>query len=97
MSKDNNMKNIGDLLKEVLQNTSFENRVWEDKLKTWWVEIVGKTMAGYLVDFSFRDKKIYIRLRSAAARSELLFLRTEIKNRLNQKAGKEVIEEIVLH
>lgn len=96
MSNDNNIRNIGDLLKEILQNTSFENRVWEMKLKEWWTDIVGRTLAGYLVDFSYRDKKLYIRLRSAAARSELMFLRSEIKNRLNQRAGKEVVVEIVL-
>lgn len=95
MSRDNNLRKISDILKEVLQNTSFENRVYEIKLREWWTDIVGKKMAGYVVDFSYRDKKLYIRLRHATARNDLHFVRTDVKNRLNERAGKNLVDEII--
>ena len=52
-------------------------------------------MAAYVVDFSYRNKKLYIRIRHAAARSDLHFIRTEVKNRLNERAGEIMVEEIV--
>ena len=88
-------KKLGEILNEVLKNTSFENRVNEIKLKEWWTDIVGKKMAEYVVDFSYRDKKLYIRIRMASARSDLHFIRTEVKNRLNERAGEVMVEEIV--
>ena len=95
MSNDKNLKKLGEILNEVLKNTSFENRVNEIKLKEWWTDIVGKKMAEYVVDFSYRDKKLYIRIRMASARSDLHFIRTEVKNRLNERAGEVMVEEIV--
>lgn len=95
MTNDNNVKKLGDILNSILKNTSFENRVNEIKLKEWWTDIVGKKMAEYVVDFSYRDKKLFIRIRYAPARSDLHFIRTDVKNRLNDRAGEVMVEEIV--
>lgn len=95
MSHDDNMKKLGEILKEVFKNTSFENRVNEIKLKEWWTDIVGKKMAGYVTDFSYREKKLFIRIRLAAARSDLHFIRNDVKNRLNERAGEEMVVEII--
>ncbi len=51
----------------------------------------------------FQDLKIYIKdhvlfihLNSSVVRNELLMLREELRKKLNEKAGAEVIREIVL-
>jgi len=95
--KNNNTKQLGDILRDVLKNTSYENRVWEMKLKEWWIDIVGKKISKHLIDFSLRDSKLYIRINSAVVRNELLFIRNEIKNSLNKRAGKVVVTDIIFN
>jgi hypothetical protein len=39
---------------------------------------------------------LYVHLNSSVARNELLMLKEALKEKLNERAGKEVIKDIVL-
>ncbi|MCX6333768.1 MAG: DciA family protein [Bacteroidia bacterium] len=43
-----------------------------------------------------KDKVLYVHLSSSVVRNELLMLRQALKEKLNEKAGIEVIKDIVL-
>lgn len=97
MNNKDSTKPISEIMREIFENSGFENRMNENKLREWWAEIVGKKLDYFVTDFSYRDKKLFIRINSAAARNELLYLRNEIKKRLNFRAGNEMVKEIVLN
>lgn len=61
-----------------------------------WEEIVGKAISSRTTKMYIKDKVLYVYLSSSVVRNELLMLREAIRERLNQKAGSEVINEIVL-
>jgi hypothetical protein len=42
------------------------------------------------------EKKLFVELTSAAARSDIFMQRNEIMQRINDKAGGQVVEEIIL-
>lgn len=60
-----------------------------------WEEVVGKAVANRTKEIFIRDKKLFVRLESSVVKNELKMMRTQIINNLNEKAGAEVIQEII--
>jgi predicted nucleic acid-binding Zn ribbon protein len=61
-----------------------------------WEEIVGKAISSRTTKIYIKDHVLYVHLSSSVVRNELLMLREALKERLNKKAGSEVIKDIVL-
>jgi predicted nucleic acid-binding Zn ribbon protein len=61
-----------------------------------WEEIVGKAISSRTTRIYIKDHVLYVHLNSSVVRNELLMLREVLKKKLNEKAGTEVIEDIVL-
>ena len=61
-----------------------------------WEEIVGKAISSRTTKIFIKDHILYVHLSSSVVRNELLMLREPLKEKLNKKAGSEVIKDIVL-
>jgi len=61
-----------------------------------WEETVGRAISSRTTKIFIRDHVLYVHLNSSVVRNELLMLREALKEKLNQKAGSEVIKDIVL-
>jgi predicted nucleic acid-binding Zn ribbon protein len=61
-----------------------------------WEETVGKAISSRTTKIYIRDHVLYVHLSSSVVRNELLMLRETLREKLNQKAGTEVIKDIVL-
>jgi len=61
-----------------------------------WEETVGKAISSRTTKIYIKDHILYVHLSSSVVRNELLMLREVLREKLNQKAGTEVIKEIVL-
>ena len=61
-----------------------------------WEEIVGKAISSRTSKIYIKDHILYVHLNSSVVRNELLMLRETLKEKLNEKAGAEVIKDIVL-
>jgi len=61
-----------------------------------WEEIVGKAISSRTTKIYIKDHILYVHLNSSVVRNELLMLREALREKLNEKAGLEVIKDIVL-
>jgi predicted nucleic acid-binding Zn ribbon protein len=61
-----------------------------------WEEIVGKAISLRTSKIYIKDHILYVHLNSSVVRNELLMLRQVLKDKLNEKAGSEVVKDIVL-
>ena len=61
-----------------------------------WEETVGKAIASRTLNLYIKDKVLYVHMNSSVVRNELLMLRQTLLEKLNEKAGSEVIKDIVL-
>jgi predicted nucleic acid-binding Zn ribbon protein len=61
-----------------------------------WEEIVGKAISSHTTKIFIKDHILYVHLNSSVVRNELLMLREALREKLNKKAGSEVIKDIVL-
>ena len=61
-----------------------------------WEEIVGKAISTRTTKIFIKDHVLFVHLNSSVVRNELLMLREALREKLNSKAGSEVIKDIVL-
>ena len=87
---------LAEAIKDYVKEMNMEGKLNEIGLINSWEEIVGKAISSRTSKIYIRDHVLYINLNSSVVRNELLMLRQELIEKLNQKAGTEVIRDIVL-
>jgi hypothetical protein len=83
---------VSDFIKEM----NFGEKLTEAGIINSWEETVGKAINSRTTKIYIRDHILYVHLSSSVVRNELLMLREVLKEKINRKAGSEVIKEIVL-
>lgn len=95
MRKKNTQK-IDEVVKEYLKAFKIDDKLKEVKLIKSWEEVVGKTIARSTSNIYIKNRKLFVKLNSSVIRNELFMLREGLKKALNDKAGEEIIDEIIL-
>ena len=65
-------------------------------ITTGWDEAVGPMIARHTVSVRLRKGRLNVRVDSAPLRHELSFMRETLVELLNRRAGRQVVQEIVL-
>lgn len=87
---------LAEAMKDFIREMNLEGKLQEVNLINSWEEVVGKAISSRTGKVYIRDKVLYVHINSSVARSELLMLKEALKEKLNERAGKEVIKDIVL-
>jgi predicted nucleic acid-binding Zn ribbon protein len=87
---------LAEAIKDYVKEMNMEGKLNEVGLINSWEEIVGKAISSRTSNIYIKDRVLYVHLNSSVVRNELLMLRQELMEKLNQKAGTEVIRDIVL-
>ncbi|MCK5170332.1 MAG: DUF721 domain-containing protein [Bacteroidales bacterium] len=95
MRKKNTQK-IDEVVKEYLKAFKIDDKLKEVKVIKSWEEVVGKTIARSTNNIYIKNRKLFVKLNSSVIRNELFMLRDGLKKALNDKAGEEIIDEIIL-
>ena len=92
----NNTYNVGDVIRKLMKNPKLAEKL--DKLDALqiWNEIIGEALREYITDQSLSKDILYVKLKSSIVRNELSYKKTEIKNQINKRLGKIVVNEIIL-
>jgi len=57
---------------------------------------MGKMVSNHTTDIYIRNKKLYVKVDSAALRSELSYAREKIRDVLNKEVNSEVITDVII-
>jgi len=87
---------LAEAVKDYIREMNLEGKLLEVNLINSWEEIVGKVVSSKTSRIYIKDKVLFVHLRSSVVRNELLMLRQTLKEKLNERAGMEVIRDIVL-
>jgi predicted nucleic acid-binding Zn ribbon protein len=87
---------LAEAMKDYIKEMHLEGKLNEIGIINSWEETVGKAIASRTSKIYIRDQVLYIHLNSSVVRNELLMLRQALKEKLNEKAGTEVIKDIIL-
>lgn len=94
MRKSNTQK-LSDVLKSYVQENHLERKLSELDLIKSWELVIGKTIARYTQNLHIRNETLFVETTSPVVRNELLMMKEEIRMRLNEVVGAEVVKTIV--
>jgi hypothetical protein len=87
---------LAEALNDYIREMNLGEKLSEVTIINSWEEIVGKAISSRTTKVFIRDHILYVHLNSSVVRNELMMLREALKEKLNSKAGMEVIKDIVL-
>ena len=87
---------LAEALNDYIKEMNLGPKLSEVAVINSWEEIVGKAISSRTTKIFIKDGVLHVHLSSSVVRNELLMLRESLKEKLNKKAGSEVIKDIVL-
>ncbi len=94
MSRTND-KTLKEAMEQMLRVYRLKGKYDETFAVSSWEEVVGKAVANRTKEIFIRDKKLFLRIESSVVKNELKMMRTQIMQNLNEKAGAEVVTEMI--
>lgn len=93
--KDIPIHHIGDIIDAIIRKYKFEEKEKEAIILSKWQEIVGSELSKYSSPDKIKNKILYVYCDNSASLQELNFARLQITNKINEIAGKKIIEKIL--
>jgi hypothetical protein len=90
------LKDIGNILQNVIKDLGIENPIRGYKALIIWPDIVGKRISGATQPIKIKNGKIFIKVRTDSWRNELIFYKMDIIQKLNASLGSSIVKDIVL-
>jgi predicted nucleic acid-binding Zn ribbon protein len=84
---------IGDFMRSY----HLDEKLLQKQLIASWEKVMGKMVANHTQKLTIRKKTLYVRIDSAALRTELSFSKGKIVKALNDAVKGEVITDVVIH
>jgi len=90
-----NDKSLKEAIEQMLQVYKIKRRYDETSVIAHWPELVGKSVANRTKELFIRDKKLFLRIESSVIKNELMLMRTQIIDKINEEAKSVLVEEII--
>ena len=90
-----NDKTLKEAIAQMLNVYKIKRRFDETGIITAWPELVGKSVANRTKEIFIRDKKLFLRIESSVIKNELVLMRTQIIEKINNEASSVLVEEII--
>ncbi|MCD6566215.1 MAG: DUF721 domain-containing protein [Bacteroidales bacterium] len=91
-----NTQTIASVINDYLKEAQIEGKLKEVQVVNSWEELVGKTIARRTNRIYIKNGKLYLHMNSSIVKNELMMFRESIIERINTKAGEEIVKEIVI-
>ncbi len=90
-----NTQSLSQVLREYISEMRMDRKLKEVNVVQSWEEVLGKTISRYTRNVYFSKGILFVEINSAVVKNELVMMREEIRKRLNEQAGEEIITKIV--
>jgi predicted nucleic acid-binding Zn ribbon protein len=90
-----NTQSLSEVIRDYVKGTSIEKKLKEVDVVQSWEELLGKTIAHYTKNVTLRSKVLFVEISSSVVKNELFMMREEIRRKLNEKAGEEMVDKII--
>jgi len=90
-----NDKTLKEAIEQMLQVYRIKRKYDETGIKTSWPDLVGKSVANRTKEIYIHDKKLFLRIESSVIKNELVLMRTQIIDKINNDAKVILVEEII--
>ncbi len=80
----------------IASNPKLAEGYCKHKIKSQWRDISGEYVANATEEISFEGRKMFVKVKSSIIRSEMLQIRRQLVCRINQTAGANIIDELIV-
>tara|TARA_B100000475_G_C14971958_1_gene304392 strand:+ start:306 stop:602 length:297 start_codon:yes stop_codon:yes gene_type:complete len=96
MRKSNsNMNSLSTIMRKILKNPKLSKRLNNIKIIEIWNELIGNNLEKYVLDSKVYKGKLFIKLKSSTLRNEFTYKKSELLKQINNRFGKQVIDDII--
>ena len=90
-----NDKTLKEAIEQMMQVYKIKRRYDETGITMAWPELVGKSVANRTKELFISDKKLFLRIESSVIKNELMLMRAQIIEKINDRAKSVIVEEII--
>lgn len=90
-----NDKPIKEAIEQMLQVYKIKQRFDETAVIAAWPQLVGKPVANRTKELFIHNKKLYLKIESSVVKNELMLMRSQIIEKINEEAKWTLLEEII--
>ena len=90
------VRKLDSLLQQFVKTNRLEKGLAEYRLMKSWKDLLGITVAKKTKSLRIHNRKLYVTLHSAVVRNELSLIKDTLIPKLNEAAGMDVIDDVVL-
>ncbi|MES2274487.1 MAG: DUF721 domain-containing protein [Bacteroidota bacterium] len=90
-----NDKTLKEAIEQMLQVYKIKRKYEETGITSAWPELVGKSVANRTKELFINDKKLFVRIESSVIKNELMLMRAQIIEKINDRANARIVEEII--
>lgn len=90
-----NDKSLKEAIAQMMQVYKLKRKFDETSIVALWPELMGTPVANRTKEVFIRNKKLFLRIESSVVKNELLIMRSQIIEKINEKAGSELVTEMV--
>ena len=94
--RESNEQSLGDAIQYFINAMGLRPKMIEAEIISNWEEIVGKMIAKHTLDLSLNRKKLTLRFDNAALKQEMSYAKSKLIENINERFGKEIINEVVI-
>jgi hypothetical protein len=87
---------VSQVLHDFLKNNNLDKKMREARIINSWPDVVGTTVANYTQNLVIKNGVLFVYMKSAVARNELMMIREGLARALNNVVDEDVIREIVI-
>lgn len=93
--KKTNTQTLGEAIQEYIKALKIGAQIQEASVVNYWSELLGPLFAKATTNIYFKDGKLFVSLNSSVIRNELLMMKSQIIEKLNKRAGTNVVKDII--
>ncbi len=90
-----NTEKLSEILRSYIEENNLRKKLDEVDIISSWEEALGKTVALYTESLRMNNGTLFVKMKSPVVRNELMMMKEEIRKRLNEKSGQEIVHQII--
>ena len=90
-----NDKSLKEAIEQMLQVYKIKRKYDETSIKAAWPQLVGKSVANRTKEIYIHDKKLFLRIESSVIKNELMLMRSQIIEKINNETNSVLVEDII--
>ncbi|MFW5793049.1 MAG: DUF721 domain-containing protein [Bacteroidota bacterium] len=90
-----NEQSLGDIIKSVISELRWSDKINENKIMASWEKIMGPQIFQYTEKIVYEKNILIVTLKSAPLRNELNYAKTKIIKNINEEFDENIIRDII--